>query len=164
MIHKIKILIFISFFFYCCTNTKKESMFNLGKTEEVFENINSYFQTINLYSIDVQDTPTLHWVFTNNPYSINDEYGLCLFANNKCVYKGKFKKFIPLDLGDLISTNERLHLSFEILTPSNSNKPTYLHRFSTKNTIVWESNYRLIYTCFFPTNDHDDGIYFFPQK
>ncbi len=164
MIKKIKLLIFTLYLFCCCADRKTEYTFDLGTTEEVFEDINSYLTKYNTCNNVInQNTPSTYLIFTNNPYSINENYGLCLFANNKCVYKGNFKKVIPINLGDFVP-NKRLHLFFEILTPSNSNELTYLHRFSTKNTIVWESNFEFIYTCFFPTNDNDDEIYFFPQK
>lgn len=162
--NRIFFLFFITLSFLSCQNDTKETRFKLGNSKQPVLNIDNYFSDIDKVIVNRKDTLKQYFVFANNPYSLDNSYGLIIYANNKCIYKGDFKESIQLPLNELLIKKNRNHFFFEILTPESSSKKSYLYRFNTKKTIVWKPDYKFVYVAFFPANDSEDKIFFFPQR
>jgi len=149
---------------YGCEMSEDVRNIELGGIKELLPS-DKYFEEINLNGIQQSDKLNQYIVFANNPFYLNENFDLVIYLNNQCIYKGVFKNPIQLNLNNLINDEVRADLFFEVFPPPNSKGEKYLHRFITKKTIIWDTNFKFIYVAFFPNNKGiEDRIYFFPQK
>lgn len=147
---------------YGCNFQSDECCIELGGNKQIVQSV-SYFDKISQIEPMQGDTLSQYIVFANNPFALDESFDLIIYANNQCIYKGEYKQAVEVYLGTLIKHKERVHFFIEIIPSNKSQKETYLHRFNTKKTIIWDTDFRYIYVSFFPNNEEDDRIFFFPQ-
>lgn len=151
-----KFLILVVLLFSACDTSKEK----LPVSEIRFKSLNQYMETIQHKQELIQDT--VYFVFANNPYQLDSSCYLSVFANNKNIYAGPFKKSIAVDAVHL-RNSKRTNFMFEVLTNEKTDA-LRLNRFTNKSSIAWQDDYKFLYACFFPTNENEEQVQFFPYK
>lgn len=155
------------FMFFVCRQRhicKQTQPYELPFSNEQYASVSDYMNTtsgIEKVETDTTDANNVTFGFANNAYNFDEKSILAIYANNKKVYEGNFCTAIRLCLSRFENTS--IHFTVEILYPAKNGK-YILYRFVNKSVMYWEREYKIVYACFFPTNQDIDRIHFFPAK
>jgi hypothetical protein len=156
------VLIFVVYWqqHYC----KQKSPYDLPFSNKHYESVEDYHTvTSKIEKVDKgkADNDNITFGFANNPYNFDEKSILTIYANSKKVYEDDFCSAVRLYLSPFENTS--IHFTVDILYPAKKNK-YILYRFENKSVMYWEKEYKIVYACFCPTNQHTDRIHFFPAK
>ena len=143
---------------------KEVQPYDLPFSNIFYSSVNDYLNTIsNIEKVENNPTDTIKttFCFANNPYNFDKKSILVIYANNKKVYEDSFCSAVTISLQQF--EGSLIHFGVQILYPTKKAKYT-LYRFANKSVMYWEKEYKIVYACFFPTNQDIDRIHFFPAK
>lgn len=144
-----------------CCHKNSVSHFKLKTTPYQYTSVYEYFEKRGGH---VDSSFWINFRFLNNPYNLNENNIISIYVNNNLVYRGEYKKNLELkgNPNILFVNDHRMAFKLEILTDKTKNK-IWEHRFSSKETFSWNTDYKIIYCGFFPTNEDVESVFFIPQ-
>lgn len=147
--------------FNACCHNSSAPFSELGTSPYLYKSVNDYFEK---RGGEVDGSFWIKFRFLNNPYHLNANNIISVYVNDNLVYRGIYKKNLELKGNPevLFADSQRMVFTLEILTDKTKNK-IWEHRYSCKETFLWNSDYKVIACGFSPTNEDVERIFFIPQ-
>ena len=103
-------------------------------------------------------------VFLNNPANIKDSDKVLLYFNNALIYFGAFNKTCTAIIPKDTDRDGLVHFSLKIAKVDSQKGKATVYNIQNKDVVKWNSNSKLLYIAFFPTNQNMDKVSFIPMS
>lgn len=158
-IHIKSFLLFLLFALNSCQLNDKCLEF---ETKTMRLSIDKYLYTFKYGKVNSKTQKQFVFVSSNNPCHFDKNDGMLIFANNKCVWKGKYNRNCLMS-SNLIEENRPINLVVQVVSQIKSNRIKIFH-FQNKDVFTLDSTISCIYMDILPTNENTDRVKFYLQK